>query len=419
MNTPSIILTVALCIIQLVTKKQYLLFTVIMAACFVPMNQRIAIFGLEFTTLRFLVLTGIIGLIIKGESRIIQWNKFDRMILAWTLIGSLIYCIQQESLSSFINKCGVMFDVLGMYWLSRQVLINWSDVVRAVQIFSVFAIITAPLIALEHSGGSGVFSLFGPTAAEFHRGRFRAAGSFPHPIVMGCFWALLLPLFYAMLKVQKGDKLLYSVALFAALSNVFFSASSTPIMTIIATVFFWMLYQYRMRGQLILIGACLGLFLLHLVMKAPVWHLLARINIFGGSTGWHRFFTFDTFIKTTSDWFLLGTKSVEAWNMGGQIDITNQFVLEGVRGGMITLLLFIVIIYHAIKIPGKLSLCNVPTDVKWMSWGICVMASGHFATFWGVSYFGQINILLMITFALVSFTFEQNNAINPAPPLFQ
>jgi hypothetical protein len=386
-----------------------------MAACFVPMNQVVIVLDLNFTLLRILLVVAVLKLILSNNIRRIDWNRFDKLILAWSIIGSLIYIIQQPSLHDVIYKFGVMLDSLGIYWLFRQILCDWKDICFAIKIIACFALITAPFIALERFQETSFFSIFGPTLGQVHRGRFRVAGPFPHYIMMGCFWASLLPFFYAQILTNR-NKLFYWFSIFAALSNVYFSASSTPIMTVAAIIIFWKLHNYRKHGETIFWTICCCLLILHLIMKAPVWHLLARLDIFEGSTGWHRYFLFDNFINHWSEWLLLGTKSTAHWGHG-QLDITNQFVLEGVRGGGLTLAVFVLIIYYAIKIPGKYSLSCVTPESQWMSWGICVAMLGHFVTFWGVSYFGQINILLFFTFALVGFILEESKKINFSPSL--
>lgn len=377
-----------------------------MAICFVPMNQRLIIANLDFTILRILILVGVLRLLTRNETRVIKWNSFDKLILSWVIIGSIVYIIRWWNFDAVINRSGVMFDCLGMYWLTRHAIRNWNDIIYSIKIFAFFAIVSAPLIALEKFRQPSFFEIFGPVAAQFHAGRFRCAGPFPHYIMMGCFWASLLPFFYACIKAN-ADKWFYLLAITAALSNVYFSASSTPIITVITIILFWNIYKYRMYGKALLWSTCTGLFFLHLIMNNPVWHLIARVNIFGGSTGWHRYFLFDNFIKNISEWFFLGTKSTAHWGHA-QSDLTNQFVLEGVRGGFITLIIFILVIYKAIQIPGRYSLQETNQEVKWLSWGICVAMLGHFITFWGVSYFGQINMLLYMTFAFVGFTLEKS-----------
>jgi len=349
---------------------------------------------------------GLVRLIARGETRNIQWNYFDKLILSWSFAGSTIYIAREPSINALIYKSGVMFDVLGMYWLFRQVLQNWDDIYSTIKFFALFAILTAPLIAMEKIQNWSFFSTFGPVGGKFHRGRFRAAGPFSHYIIMGCFWASLLPFFYARIKSLKKNGL-YWLATLASLSNVYFSASSTPIVSVIAIFLFWKLYPVRKYGRTIFLTTCFGLLVLHLIMKAPVWHLMARANVFGGSTGWHRYFLFDNFIKHTSEWLFLGTRSTAHWGHA-QSDLTNQFVLEGIRGGVVTLLIFSILVYCSVKIPGRFCIGTLPPEVKWLSWGICVAMLGHFVTFWGVSYFGQINMLLYLTFAFVGFTLEQS-----------
>lgn len=415
MNNNSIILSIFLSLFLVLSPRRLFFFPFVAAACFAPMNQRLILFNLDFTLLRILILIGLLRLTIKGETRDIHWNKFDKLILSWGVVGSLIYSVQQSTADATINRAGLLFDSLGMYWLFRQILHEWEDVLNAIKFFALFAIITAPLIALENLQVTNFFSLFGPTQGQFHRDRFRAAGSFPHYIMMGSFWASLLPFFYARIKAQK-DIYYYWLAIAASLSNVYCSASSTSIFTVVAIIFAWQLYNLRMHGKILFWGACVLLLLLHLIMNAPVWHLLSRIDIFGGSTGYHRYNLVDKFLKNIQEWFFLGTKSTEHWGWGLQ-DITNQFVLEGVRGGIATLIVFIILTYCAVKIPGKLSLNSHTPDAKWMSWAICVAMLGHFATFWGVSYFGQINMLLTFCFALVAFSLEKSSAseINLSP----
>jgi len=406
MSALSVFLLVSCSCFLFFCKKNLFFLPFIAVACFVPMNQRIILLGLDFTLLRILIIVGITRIILRGESRNISLNGFDKLILGWLLIGSIIYSLQQANVSAVINRAGFFLDSFGIYWLFRQMVSNWQDVSHVIRFFGIFAIITAPLIAIESVLRINLFSYLGPVIGDFHRGRFRAAGPFPHYIMLGCFWATLLPFFYAEIKANthKGA-FFYWLAIAAALSNVYFSASSTPLMTVIGILLFWKLYSYRTHGQLIFVCSCLVLFLLHLVMKAPVWHLMARANVFGGSTGWHRFFLFDNFINNFSEWVLIGTQSTTHWGRGLQ-DITNQFVLEGVRGGLITLIVFIIIVYRAVKIPGKYSLATTDPKIKWLSWGLCVASFSHFVTFWGVSYFGQINLVLFFVFALVGYSLE-------------
>jgi hypothetical protein len=406
MTFPSFLMAVTLCVILMMLPRKYFFLPFVVAACFLPMDQRVIIIDVDFTVLRILILVGILRLTIKNETRIIRWNYFDKLVLVWAVVGSLIFMAQHSNHAAFIYKLGVMYDTLGIYWLFRQITRDWSDVLDAIKIFAIVTILAAPMIALEKFVETSVFAIFGDAGGEFHRGRFRASGPFSHSIIMGCYYAILVPLFYSRIK-GEGHKLFYWSAISAALSSVYFSASSTSILTLIAAIIFWNIYNYRMKGALLFKAGCASLLLLHMIMNAPVWHLISRIDLFSGSTGWHRYYLIDRFILNSQEWLLMGTMNTGKWGLGLN-DITNQFVLEGVRGGLITLLVFIILIYFSIKIPGRYSLDNASPEIRWISWSICVTMLGHFVTFWGVSYFGQLNMLLYFTFALVGFTLEKN-----------
>jgi hypothetical protein len=83
-------------------------------------------------------------------------------------------------------------------------------------------------------------------------------------------------------------------------------------------------------------------------MKAPVWFLLARLTVVGGSTGYHRAYLIDRAIANFGEWFLVGVPSTSHWGWGLQ-DVTNQFIVEGTRGGLLTLVLFVAVIVYCFK----------------------------------------------------------------------
>jgi hypothetical protein len=403
-NQATIVLCLLLVVLVLFVPRRLVLLPFIIATCLVPMNQEIIIADLNFTVLRFCVLAGLVRFVVRNEIRHIRWNVFDKLVLAWSVVGSIVYVIQWGSTDAVVYKCGMMFDCLGMYWLFRNAITCWDDIIRVIRYFAFFAIISAPLIMLEKFQQRSFYEIFGPVGAQFHRGRFRCAGPFPHSIMMGLFWTNLLPLFYACIKVGINKSLHY-VALAAALGCIALSASSTPIIATAAIIVFWNIYYFRQYGWQILWGVIGVLTALHLVMKAPVWHLISRVDVFSGSTGWHRYQLIDEAVKHFGEWVFLGCRDTGNWSEGLR-DVTNQFILEGVEGGFITLAVFIILLVVAIRTAGSYSLRRISPVYQWLAWGICVSLLGHCISFFGVSYFGQIKMLLYLTFAIVGLTYD-------------
>lgn len=400
----TILITVLLAILLFVVAKQYFLLPFILAACFVPADQRVIIFDLDFTPLRMLVLVGFFRTILLGERLTFKWNRFDKLVLLWAICGAFIYIIQWADMRALIYKCGVLFDVIGLYWLFRINISSWGDIKWATQVFAVCSMVLAVLVGLEWATGRNPFVVLGRVETVVREGRYRCQASFPHAIMLGLFWATLVPLFIGLARQDKS-KLLFWSAVAASAFIVAATSSSTPILTLLIVLI--MLCGYRLREY----AACAGwglfasLIALHIVMQAPVWHLISRIGVVGGSTGWHRYYLIDRAINHFGEWLFLGCRSTAHWGRG-LTDITNQYILEGVRGGFLTLALFLVMIYMALRTLLRLSLQHQEHKQQFLIWCFLVIILGHCVSFFGVSYFGQIMMWWYMTLAVVSFLYD-------------
>ena len=141
---------------------------------------------------------------------------------------------------------------------------------------------------------------------------------------------------------------------------------------------------------------------LHLVMKAPVWHLISRVSAVGGSTSYHRYMLIDSAIRNFNEWWLFGITTTANW-FHNAIDLTNQYVAEGVRGGLLTLIFFILSIAIAFRSVGRTWRRVKDDKAKLaMSWALGVSLFVHCVNFIGVSYFGQIIILWYMILAIIT-----------------
>lgn len=400
----TIIIAVFLGILTFIVPRKYFLLPFILAACFVPADQRVIIFDLDFTPLRILVLIGFLRTILRGERLTFKLNRFDKLVLTWAICGAAIYIIRWADMRALIYKCGVLFDVIGLYWLFRINISSWGDIKLATKIFAVCSLVLAVFVGLEWATGKNPFAILGRVGTAVREGRYRCQASFPHSIMLGLFWATLVPLFVGFARQDKHKLLLWS-AVAASIFIVAATASSTPILTLLIVLVLLCGYKWRQYTASAGWGLLASLIALHIVMKAPVWHLISRINVIGGSTGWHRYNLIDKAIKHFGEWIFLGCRSTAHWGWGLS-DITNQYVLEGVRGGFITLALFLVMIYTALRILLRLFIQHQEHKQQFLAWCLFVAILGHCVAFFGVSYFGQIMMWWYMTLAMVGFLNE-------------
>ena len=400
---PTIFIAAFLVILTFAVPRKYFLVPYVVAACFVPTDQRIIIMGLDFTILRILVVAGVLRILLYGEQKLIKWNKLDMTILLWVFYGASVYVIQWMNTKAIINRFGVIFDVVGLYWLFRQKIRSWNDVKFVFTLLAISVVILVPLVALEWSTGRNPFVILGRVMTNVRSERYRCQAAFPHSIMLGLFWATLVPLFVGLGITEK--KVLYWIAVAAAVFITMASASSTPIL-VLAIVLVGLLW-FRWRQLTSKTGLCLLALLtaLHIVMRAPVWHLLARINVIGASTGWHRYNLIDKAIEHFGEWVFIGCRTTDHWGFGLG-DLTNQYILEGVRGGFITLLIFLAMIYRVLKTLLNLSIQEKDSKKQFLIWCLFTMIIGHCAAFLGVSYFGQITMLWYMMLAIAGLLTE-------------
>jgi len=139
---------------------------------------------------------------------------------------------------------------------------------------------------------------------------------------------------------------------------------------------------------------------LAIVMKAPVWFVLAHVDFVGGSTGWDRANLIDQCVHHFSSWWLVGTADNDTWGYFTW-DLCNQFVAEAVQGGLATLILFTVLVARSFRRLGVARTVSSTKTRQWLLWSIGCIMCGHVAGFFGISYFDQIKYWWYLTLAMI------------------
>jgi hypothetical protein len=246
-------------------------------ACFVSSAQRIVVAGLDFDFLRIMVLFGVIRLMFRKEYINFVWKPLDIAVILWTISSMFFYVLQQGDFAAVVNRLGFAFNAFGMYFLFRCLIQDWQDVNQIIRGCIWLSIPVAIFFLLENLTGRNLFSIFGGVLAvtDIREGKLRCQGAFSHPILAGCFWASLMPLFAACWWKSIKDRIWSITGLITSSFIVLCCASSTPLMgalsAMIGGLFFFLRRQMRIVRWVIL----LTLIALHMVMNAPVWHLVA------------------------------------------------------------------------------------------------------------------------------------------------
>jgi hypothetical protein len=164
---------------------------------------------------------------------------------------------------------------------------------------------------------------------------------------------------------------------------------STPILAFaggLASIFAWPVRGYLKYLRWISVVAIIGL---NVVMNAPVWYLIARIDVVGWSTSYHRAELIDLFVKHFRDWWLIGTHENANWGWD-MWDTANQYVNEGERGGLVVFVCFVALIWLSFRYLAKArNTEGVDQKTQWFLWLLGCSLFVHCVAFFGVDYFGS------------------------------
>ncbi len=382
----------------------------IVIACFVAPAQRLVIMGLDFNLMRVLVIFGLIRVVLRSEWKDVRWHLLDLFVLLHAVSRTAIWTLQYLTPQALTNQLGANFEAVGMYVVFRCLLRSLVSVRNAMVVFSIVSVPVSGAFIVEASTGRNLFAFFGgvPEYTMIRDGRLRCQGAFAHPIVAGCFWAVLVPLMAVFaISVRGKQRFLMVVGLAGAMIVIGACASSTPVVGVLAACVGGALFFARRRMGWILLGVCALLVALHMSMKQPVWHLVSRITIASGNTGYHRFVLIDNAINRFDEWWLLGTRSTAHWGFGAD-DVTNQYIAEGVIGGMLGLLMFLGLIWTAFRSVG-MAWRAAATDIAaaLMAWSVGVAIFVHVMNFIALTYFGQAVFSWFLTLALAGLLRER------------
>jgi hypothetical protein len=393
----------ALSALALLVPRRWSALPIILLLCFVPAGQRVVIATIDFTFLRLLMCVIWLRLLVRSELRPLVWNHLDRAMVLWAVVSVVTGTALALTLTVLINRLGTAIDAMMVYFYFRMLIRTHEDLVTLALQFTVSSFAVAAFFVIENRTSQNMFAVFGgvPPITDVRDGRLRCQGAFAHAILAGCFWACLIPLYLVRGWMGRGWGLPIGGTL-AALAIVALCSSSTPIMALgfggIGLLAWFARGALRWFRWLIV----LWLGVLHfLIMKQPVWHLLARVDIVSGSTGWHRYHLVDKFIERFPEWAPLGTLSTAHWGHGLH-DVTNQFVAEGVAGGMLRLLLFVGVIWLAFAgVSRSLRLAAAGRTYHLASWALGTILFMHCMNFVAVSYFEQIVVEWQLTLAAI------------------
>jgi hypothetical protein len=408
-NPLALLFLLAMAFIILRSSRRYAVGAMLAIAAFVPLGQQIPVFGLHFYFLRILILVGLCRVFLRRETEGFKLVTMDKLFIWWVAAGFVCQMFRGGSAQTF----GAVYDAMGIYFLFRIWTRTHEDVLAHLRLLVYVAIGIGICMAWETIKHQDLFFVFGgvPLVPMERGGRFRAEGPFLQPILAGTFGATLFPLLIGLWRNGGRGNWLTIGGVIGSLVITVASASSGPLLTIVAAVIGFSLWPLRERMYVFRRGIVALLIAFTLAMNAPVWYLIAKVSDVVGGGGWHRSWLIEQFLTHISQWWLVGTSYTANWAPGGEVifnnpnmmDITNQYVAEGIHAGVWGLGLFVAMIAVAFKTVGRAVRDEInPAVDRMLLWALGVCLGAHCAAFISVSYFDQIQVFWYWLLALIA-----------------
>lgn len=379
--------------------RKYVAVPLLLCTFLIPHGQELLLAGIHFYVPFILILTGFIR-VVRDRFRIAGgFNDVDKIFIVWASYRAFAATVTNWPGGTMENLALLLRALCG-YFLFRYLIQSKEDVVRIAKTLAVLAVVLGVGMLYESLVHVNPFVLYLAGAklpVDLRDGVVRARAGFGHPILAGSFGATLVPLFFWLWKM-KG-RVLAVAGIVGSTLMVLMTNSSTPVLAYVAGLLGLFLWPLRRSMKAVRWGIVIAIFAMAIVMNAPFWFVIARVNVIGGSGGYDRAFLIDTCIRHFKDWWLIGTNQNGNWGYD-MWDLSDQFVAEAEMGGILTAICFIAIITKCFVRLGSMRKRVKPED-QWLFWCLGSVMLAHIFAYFGVNYWDETQIWWFAFLAMI------------------
>jgi hypothetical protein len=377
----------------------------------IPVAQILVLGGVHLIMLQILILTVLVRMGAPARPATEKkfpggFNSLDKVVVLWTLSSVVMFCIQFPELQAVIKVMGDLIETLGGYLAARFLIRDWETLRRAVKTLALICVIQGVCMVGEQFNAQNVFSAFGANPPAIREGHIRSEGAMG-TLYGGAFAGVSIPLFF-WLWTERKARIAACAGIVGATAMVFASHASTSWMAYGGSLMglgFWPLRKYM---RFVRWGLVAILVALHLVMKGPVWSLIAKIDLTGGSSSYHRYYLVDNCIRHFGDWWLVGYKYYGNWGFD-MWDLCNQFVVQALTGGLLTLLLYLAIFKRSFRAIGMArKRAGRDRNQVWLVWCLGAALFANVVAHFGINYMAHLVMCFFVLLACISVATFQN-----------
>jgi hypothetical protein len=403
MNPLGIAILLVLNAAVLFAPRKWALLAMLGGVLFLTQHQAVVVFGFNLFTFRFLELAAFIRVIARREFSFSDLKGIDRSMLWLYAFTTMVFLLRSKEGKMY--QIGNTVDALLAYFAFRGLITTVEDFYFFLRAFVLLLIPYTAIVMFQSYTNHNLFTLLGAQdgISGLRKGRPRCDASFRQPDLLGMFAASFIPLYIAMVCHGRNRKAGFVAIALCCL--IAWAANSGGALAAAAVAFFgWAFWIVRKEMWKVRRGMVVGLILLALVMKAPVWFIFDRVSNITGGDGYHRSVLIDAAVRDLGKWWLAGMSFHEtsgwfAYTLSsGVADITNQYVGFGIQAGVGSIALFILLFRRAFGNIGTAlaTVWSAPEPANgadYLLWSLGVTLVVHLVDWFGITYFDQMYLV--------------------------
>ena len=394
-------------VLLLLLPRKYVVIPFLFLTFLIPLENSVVLGGAHFFVSRIIILITLARLLFgsKDPDGFLAggFNSIDRAYFWCTAFQACAVIILFRDGGAIVNQFGFLIDSIGGYWILRSLIRTNTDISRVLKCLAFVSFVFGVCMVIEQVAFTNLFHYLGGLhmAPEIRDGRIRSQAAFQHPLLAGTVGGTVLPLFLLLWQNAKA-RVTAVLGIAGATLMTLTANSSSPFLAYAAGLLALCLWPLRGKMRMVRWGLVAALLGLALVMKAPVWFLIAHIDLTGSSSGYHRAALIDQFVNHLGDWWLVGVKDTGTW--GWDLwDAQNEYVNVGETGGLAAFILFIVLLVRCFRSLGSArKAIEGDRDQEWSLWFLGAALFAHLVAFFGVNYFDQSRVNWFALLAIIS-----------------
>ena len=349
------------------------------------------------------------------------WSRLDTWVIFSMAVYVGMYFITRPLTGLVIeNRGGFLVDTSFSYFAARLILTDKKALTSFIKAISVILAALAVLGVAEAVTHQYFFlalkrfrvwdtPLGEFVMAERRFGFTRANGPFSHSIMFGSCFVMFLPLIWA-LRRERGYwmSLAYPVSAIVILGAMS-SMSSGPWGMLIVVILCMALEKYSHRLKAVLVLFVMFCVSVQIISNRPFYHVLLQFGNLGKGVWYQRAKLIDGAIEDIDRWWVAGTYGEDpGWGAAAGMsytDMNNEFLLKGVRYGMLGVIALAGTL--AIAFRGLVRAFKETTDkgLRSLYWAMGCALVGIIVIWQGVSFFGQSVALFHCLLGMIGSSF--------------